>query len=121
MGKILLGRVKGEHGKNVFIKFNHKPEMEGATDYYQEGMKYMGIISSDSVEKPTDGYVWIKFVGDNGKDAQVSAATEAVAGVVKLGAAGGAARHEHSHGSITFLTGTLSGTTLTLTEQTKDI
>lgn len=32
MGKILLGKVKGDHGKNVFIKFNHKPEMEGATD-----------------------------------------------------------------------------------------
>ena len=121
MGKILLGKVKGDHGNNVFIKFNHKPEMEGATDDYQEGMKYIGIISTDSDTKPTDGYVWIKFVGDSGRDAQVSAATDAVAGVVKLGAVGGAARYEHSHGSITFLTGTLSGTTLTLTEQTKDI
>lgn len=32
MGKILLGKVKGDHGNNVFIKFNHKPEMEGARD-----------------------------------------------------------------------------------------
>ena len=106
MKEVSLGRIQGEDGLNIYIKFNYKPEMDGATDQWQEGMEYIGLISSRSQEKPTEGYSWIKFVGNNN---------------TKLGVVGGAAKYEHSHGTLTYLVGSLSGNTLTLTERTTEI
>lgn len=118
MNEVSLGRVQGN---NVYIKFNYKASMDGASDVYVEGMKYIGIITTPKTPKPTEGYTWIKFVGDDGKSVEPTLASDVVAGLVKLGVANGAAKYDHSHGSITYMTGRLSGSTLILTEQTKEI
>ena len=144
MGEIKLGTVKGS---SIFFKLNSTPSDQGASDHWETGMKYIGFASG--LTKPQSGYIWAKFVGEDGadgangqdgrdgidgingkdgtdgkngadgKDAVVVAATASTPGIVKLGAAGGAATYEHSHGSITFLSAGLDGTTLTLTTESK--
>lgn len=146
MGELKLGTVKG---LSIYFKFNSSPSDEGASDNWETGMKYIGIASG--LKKPPTGYVWAKFIGEDGakgedgrdgrdgvdgtngkdgadgkngadgKDAVVVAATASTPGIVKLGSAGGAATYEHSHGSFTLLTASLSGTTLTLSSENKTV
>lgn len=67
MGKLVLGKVKGETGKSVHLKYNTQPTDEGAQDVWQTGMKYIGIAVTKSETAPETGYTWVKFVGDNGE------------------------------------------------------
>jgi hypothetical protein len=47
MGEIKLGRVKGDDGKSVYIKYNSVPSDTGAEDNWDVGKhKYIGVITS---------------------------------------------------------------------------
>ncbi len=66
MGKVSLGKVKGEDGKNVFIKFNTSPSDTGASEIWQSGMTYIGFAFTAGTTAPATGYRWAKFVGEKG-------------------------------------------------------
>ncbi|MCM1289486.1 MAG: hypothetical protein NC132_02400 [Corallococcus sp.] len=66
MGKVNLGKVKGEDGKNVFIKYNVLPMDENASEIWQEGMGYIGFAFASGDIAPSSGYRWAKFVGPQG-------------------------------------------------------
>ncbi len=66
MGRVSLGKVKGEDGKNVFIKFNTSPSDTGASELWQSGMTYIGFAFTAGTTAPATGYRWAKFVGENG-------------------------------------------------------
>ena len=63
MGEIKLGTVKGS---SIFFKFNSTPSDQGASDHWETGMKYIGFASG--LTKPQSGYIWAKFVGEDGAD-----------------------------------------------------
>lgn len=73
MGRISLGKVKGEDGKNVFIKFNTSPSDAGASELWQSGMTYIGFAFAVGTTAPATGYRWEKFVGENGATGQAGA------------------------------------------------
>ena len=66
MGRISLGKVRGDDGKSVFIKFNTVPSDSGASDTYSSSMQYMGIALATGNVAPSSGYRWVKFVGPQG-------------------------------------------------------
>lgn len=66
MGKVSLGKVKGEDGRNVYIKYNSVPSDSGAVDVWQSGFTYIGFALSQQNVAPASGYRWVKFVGPKG-------------------------------------------------------
>lgn len=66
MGKISLGKVKGEDGKSVFVKYNTVASDSGASEVYSNGMSYIGIALATGNVAPSIGYKWMKFVGPKG-------------------------------------------------------
>jgi hypothetical protein len=68
MGQVDLGKVVGDDGASVYIKFNSTPSDANATDSWSSGQNYIGVITSHSAAKPSVGYMWAKFVGSNGAD-----------------------------------------------------
>lgn len=67
MPTINLGRVKGDDGANVYIKYNSTAADAGAGDSFVAGVhKYIGFLTSSSKVKPAGGYTWMKFIGENG-------------------------------------------------------
>lgn len=61
MGQINLGKIRGEDGLNVFVKFNSSPRDERAEDKWRKGLDYIGFATTRSAEKPTVGYEWVKI------------------------------------------------------------
>lgn len=62
-----LGKVRGDDGANVYIKYNLVAADAGASDIFSTGIhKYIGTMTSASKTKPTSGYTWVKFVGEDG-------------------------------------------------------
>lgn len=66
MGKISLGKVKGEDGKSVFVKYNTDASDSNASAVYSDGMNYIGIALATGNVAPSSGYRWMKFVGPKG-------------------------------------------------------
>lgn len=73
MPKINLGKVMGDDGQNVFIKFNSVPSDTNAQDTWQNGMDYIGFATSKQKTAPAEGYRWTKFVGQKGSDGAAGA------------------------------------------------
>lgn len=61
MGQVNLGKIRGEDGLNVFIKFNSCPQDERAEDNWRKGLDYIGFATTRSAEKPVAGYEWVKI------------------------------------------------------------
>lgn len=62
-----LGKVRGDDGANVYIKYNSVAADAGAVDNFSSGThKFIGMMTSTSKTKPVSGYTWGKFVGDDG-------------------------------------------------------
>lgn len=62
-----LGKVRGDDGANVYLKYNSIAADAGAVDNFSTGIhKYIGMMTSPSKTKPASGYTWVKFVGDDG-------------------------------------------------------
>lgn len=73
MPKVNLGKVRGDDGLNVFIKFNSIPSDTNAQDTWQNGMEYIGFATTKQKTAPTEGYRWTKFVGQKGADGAAGA------------------------------------------------
>lgn len=66
-----FGKVKGDDGANVYIKYNSCAADAGASDTFDANTHaYIGVLTSTSKNKPTVGYSWMKFIGDNGMKGQ---------------------------------------------------
>jgi hypothetical protein len=66
MGQANLGKVRGDDGENVYIKYNSAPSDENATNCWTSGQMYIGVRTSMAKTKPATGYAWAKFCGDDG-------------------------------------------------------
>lgn len=103
------------NGRQVFVKF--KETSDGIpSDSWNANTKYIGFAFGKL--QPETEYVWFKCVWEA---SDLPDGDTSQKGIVKLGAAGGAATYEHTHGTLQYLSGTLSGTTLTITSNSKTI
>lgn len=65
--QVNLGKVKGDDGASIYIKYCATATDTGAADSFLPGVhKYIGFLTSTSKTKPTSGYTWAKFVGVDG-------------------------------------------------------
>ncbi len=111
MGKISLGKVKGEDGKSVFVKYNTVASDSGASEVYSNGMSYIGIALATGNVAPSSGYKWMKFVGPQG----VKGDTGATGPRGPQGEIGQTGPAPDTSNFVTKGSFVLSGTTLTIT------
>ena len=63
MNTVNLGKVRGDDGASVWIKYASDSIGSNATDIYG-GQKYIGVKVAPNEQ--TGSYKWMKFIGDNG-------------------------------------------------------
>jgi hypothetical protein len=77
MGQANLGKVRGDNGASVYIRYNYSASDMNATCSRSDGQKYIGVQTSADTSSPETGYVWTKLAGDDGNNCYIKYNTSA--------------------------------------------